>query len=523
MENLESPDTGFYNLTAGEFIASLLQVQLLLQTQRELTTASPDSLSTLAHERIHFLQALFTGNGQMAWRAHRDYNEALSHYWLVSGRDIDGKLTIPWSLHDGMSEIQRRQAKLQFKVCSDLLRIELYRQVKSAIPIQMKGPEVALVLNPFLRNPTIEFEGNSYDFPGICVFEGHAMFGEESYLQASMVDATDFWNRNLHPTEYWLAYEWYLTKCGHERRHLFPVICELALQGSWDFRDDYLYEKEWQESSPAWRFVRLTEVLASSPDLKMGTYECWPVEYVTFTKKLLHKCGYKDLDTVIVERATATTIRGKLTPMEELMVRGLRYKAAKPWCAANPAIDQILWKSLEEDFPLPSVIVEGDFWPSNPPRGNITTECVNEMHFQALIRQLRGSLSPEARKDSLVECGFRTFKVWDYCPHQRDGTCKGCFDPVVGPPVPFTVKPDGTTTGCTYEEMLLTLELKCSDLKVDSKASMPGVPDEFYNPQPVAKISFARRFFRALSVGVRVGVHAFRSNGNKKKLQDSND
>jgi hypothetical protein len=95
--------------------------------------------------------------------------------------------------------------------------------------------------------------------------------------------------------KYRVAFEWFSSQVGADRTVLFPFVCDLALQTIWN--DMPKTEEEWQATSPAWRFVRLTRAIRDGAGPQLLTDELVG-GYGKAANELLRICKFSSLEDV---------------------------------------------------------------------------------------------------------------------------------------------------------------------------------------------------------------------------------
>lgn len=323
-------------------------------------------------------------------------------------------------------------------------------------------------------NPEIELNGLRKILCGKNILEGHAHFLERS-LSINLLSFPEeiAWNRDELPEIYTIAFDWFINECSDECTHIFPIICDLALQTSWNPIIP-TNELEWQSSSPSWRFYNLTKILASNTHLKQIKLDSWPNGYVEFFKEILSLCRLKSLTEILHERLDSLqSLEAKpgLTAFQRIMKQAIEHRIKQPWLSVNPAIDMRELSLLLKEFRSPFVVIEGALQTQSTEQNeSISLETVGELHFQAFIEQLLGNTSRIARESNSLECGFAKFEMFNGCPYQVSGECIGRFDPRKGLPIPLKIDEHDVLQGCIFGAMFLSSGIKIEDLVIDYNA-----------------------------------------------------
>jgi hypothetical protein len=165
--------------------------------------------------------------------------------------------------------------------------------------------------------------------------------------------------------------------------------------------------------------------------------------------------------------------KAQLLEFERLMRDAMEFKAAAPWCCANPALDIEAFDQLTKRFPVPFVEIRGRLARFGPEDETLSAEIVMELQFQALAMQVYGEFSKIASDEGTIECAFAKFGIHQGCEFQRTHNCLGRYRPSDGPPHPIVDLGDEMVSGCSFEMLLRTCGLQSRDLDCQHAARLP--------------------------------------------------
>lgn len=436
--------------------------------------ASNQEIATWVHENTHFFQTIFTGYGQIAWDTHRQMTSFLIHEWVKGHKNnINNEFRIPLGHFAKFSKEHLLHALQIYNTAKDMIMLGKARFLLESPGGKISDLNLLLLKEEWPVNPTIEIAGKQHFLQGKEIIEGQAQFAETTFLEKQCdISREKAWSRDSLPTQYLVALDWFLEQCGEEYYHHFPFICDLALQTSWE-NPVPKTEQEWQETSPSWRFVRLTKTLRNIKSSYLGQPSDWPKTYESYASVILNQCGYKNLEIVFEERIAALNRKEILLNFEKLMKNAIIFRQKKPWCAGNPIEHMKLWEKMKETFPAPIIEINGKLTGEGLGHENKNIEIAAELHLQALAAQIFGDFSKYAICEKSIECGFSKYDISQGCEYQRTDFCKGRYQPIEGPPHKVSVSSEQTLKGCTFEFMLNSFGVKSEKLSLDHLAQLP--------------------------------------------------
>ncbi len=461
--------------TLGSFFSPRLEMRLYDRAEKFTGgSATNGNLLTYFHEHVHLFQALFTGYGHIQWSSSRQATGYAESKWRELWPAMNGP-RLPLSNCNSNIKVSF-DAWFIYQVFIEQNKIAQARYLVHPTTNSISSLNLSTIkfnweISPIIQTPS----GNK----ALCtkdILEGHAHFLECSYAVAVLsfpkIEADS--REGLSET-YTVAFDWFIKECGAERRHIFPVICDLALQTSW-YPVVPRNEHEWQSTNPSWRFYLLTKAFTSRPDLSLGKHDTWQDQYLDFCNSLTDKCSFKRLEIILSERLDSLLLLEKklgLSPLQRTMKTAMKYRLDTPWLTVDPTENNRELDLLFNEFRIPAVIVESRYQAQSPLEEDISTELIGELHFQAFVDQLLGNTSRIIKESNELECGFSRYEIFNGCPFQVSGDCMGRFNPKDGLPVPLNQDDNGVIQGCTFGAMFSSWGIKVEDLEVDYSTKFP--------------------------------------------------
>ncbi|WP_287168069.1 hypothetical protein [Pseudomonas sp.] len=459
----------FLNATLGTFFTPRMEMRLFDKAEKfTAETATAGSVLTYFHEHVHYFQTLFTGYGHIQWSSYRQASGFTLRKWKELW-PIMGGPRIPLANCNTRLDVHQ-YAHYLYLVFAEQNKISQARFITIPGAKTMDALKLTLIKQSWRINPEIATAQGTRELCTKDILEGHAFFLERSFGNQILAIPPDVaWDRSEVPDVYTAAYDWFVERCGESARELFPILCDLSLQVSWEPLIPSTFE-EWQASNPSWRFYSLTEALAAAPELIMDMEGGWQERYLAFCDQLLETCQFKGLNQVLSERLQALIDLERhpgISPVQRIMKKALELRIEQPWMSVYPARTQSELIRLFEEFRIPAVLVGGRYQAQSSLDGDMVTELIGELHYQAFNDQLLGNPSASARVTNSIECGFSKFGVHNGCPFQVSGECIGRFDPKEGLPIPMSHDDTGNIDGCTFGALFHYSETRVEDLLVD--------------------------------------------------------
>lgn len=454
----------------GSFMASRLDMRLFGDPNTfHPDTATLGALGTYVHEHMHYFQTIFTGYGHIQWSGHRQSSGFLVRKWKdLSSKGFGYRVPLAAYADDPLAAGVAEWLQLTSQEQALLSAARFYMPVPNW---SFKELGLRLIKDDWSINPEVGVGDKRVCLQGKDVLEGQAHFVERTYVEKFIDPPEIAWVRTGLPDQYTLALDYFIERCGAARRHEFPVVCDLSLQTSWDPVVPKT-EDEWRKSSPSWRFVQISDLLAANPEMSFGLPSEWPDNYALVTRKIFEILGYLQLDEVIQERLRAFDRVPQLMQVEHVLKSALKFRAERPWVVANPAVHMPWLEELLAKFRAPLVVIEGGI--GNFGHTQVSgSELLFEMHYQALAAQLLGSVASDDAGNGVLQCGFGQFKIPRGCPYQASHGCTGRLLPAHGAPVPTRIEANQEVNGCTFAVFLDLASRDLRSIQVQPSARFP--------------------------------------------------
>ena len=471
----EFPDTNqpWLEQVYGSFNASRLDMRLFGRPPEEFhpDSATVGAMATYVHEHMHYFQTLFTGFGHILWSSHRQSTGYSIRIWEELARMGLG-YRLPFAAYADGTE-GGTVALIADLTARDVSRLSAARLNLPIPNWTFKELKTRLITTDWAINPVVELAGEKVCLQGKDILEGQAHFVERTLVESLTSIGEASWDRTGLPAQYTRAFDYFVERCGRARSAEFPVVCDLAQQTSWASPIPKT-EDEWRKSSPSWRFVQITNLLAADDNLSFGRPADWPNRFTDRAADLFAKLGYVAPEKIIEERLEAFTRVPRLLEVEQVMKAAMEFRSKRPWMIANPAADPLWLQELLEKFRAPVVVIDGAFgkFGDAPIKGD---QIIFELHFQALANQLLGPLKTDGDGYGILQCGFGQFKVDRGCPYQTSHNCSTRFLPSSGPLVPTAVEDNDEITGCSFAFALQSITGDLKAIRLVPAARFPAI------------------------------------------------
>jgi hypothetical protein len=473
MEEYPTTSQPWLEQVFGSFNASRLDMRLFGRRPEEFQpdSATVGAMATYVHEHVHYFQTLFTGFGQILWSSHRQSTGFSVRTWRELARKGLG-YRLPLAAYSDDPE-GGPIALIADVTARDVARLSAARMYLPIPNWTFRELKTRLVKTDWAINPVVELAGELVCLQGKDILEGQAHFVERTLVESLTSSSEASWDRTGVPPQYTRAFDYFVERCGRARSSEFPVACDLAQQTSWASPVPRT-ESEWRRSSPAWRFVQITDLLAADESHSFGKPADWPSRFSTNAGAIFETLGYLAPEKVIEERLEAFTRVRELLEVEEVMKAAMEFRSERPWLLANPAADMLWLQELLEKFRAPVVVIDGAFGKF----GGANTkgdQVIFELHYQALANHLLGPISTDDDGNGTMQCGFGQFKVERGCPYQTTHNCSTRFRPSDGPPVPTTLKDTDEVKGCSFAFALHSITGDMNTIRLLPDARFPNV------------------------------------------------
>lgn len=434
---------------------------------------NPKAEAIFVHENIHYLQTCMTGYGQTVWNMYRQAITAVINMWQEATSSYKNKqIPLGFFAQNGLKEAGH--AYFISATFIESIALDQFRDKTQYENISDAG----LMLNnqKWKIDPEILLKGKSYVLQGRDIIESHAKHLESVYsFLINGIDIGESVNPTRLPSEYWFAQMWFFQEVGPERILEFPIICDLALQ---TVRcDPPKSEKEWRDSHPAWRFIKLTEALKENVVSKLSSIEDVIENYDNYVARILNHCDFASLDEVFSKSLSWYNRGQELLILQQKMRDPLLFRLNLPWCGANPFFDIRTWIEIKQKFTSPLIQVGpllalSPIGPKIPPidskeMENLHIEFVGELHLQALALQILGIISQYSIDPEEIQCGYGYFGIRQGCAYQTLCNCPGSFRPGDGLPAPIKEISEEKVEGCHFGMFLMAYNINVNDLDVN--------------------------------------------------------
>ncbi|MBN8442397.1 MAG: hypothetical protein J0M28_11975 [Thauera sp.] len=457
----------------GSFNASRLDMRLFGRSPESFhpDSATVAAMATYVHEHMHYFQTLFTGFGHILWSSHRQSSGYSVRKWKELARTGLG-YRFPFAAYSD-DPAGGQVAWVVDNTARDVSRISAARFNLPIPNCTFRELKTRLITTDWVINPVVEIAGEKVCLQGKDILEGQAHFVERTLVEALTSSGDIAWDRKGVPAQYTRAFDYFIERCGLTRSAEFPVICDLAQQTSW-VPALPATEDDWRKSSPSWRFVQITDLIAADCNLSFGGPADWPSRFIYLASDIFKRLGYLSPEKVIEERLSAFTRVPELLDVEQVMKAAMEFRSERPWMAANPAADLTWLEELLEKFRAPSVVIDGAFvkFGEAPVNGS---QIVFELHFQALANQLIGPIKIDDDGNGVLQCGFGQFKVDRGCPYQISHNCSTHFRPSGEPPVPTARLDNDEVDGCSFAFGLQSITGDLKKIQLVPGARFPAI------------------------------------------------
>jgi hypothetical protein len=463
-------------LTSGSFIPDRLHLFLPEDEKNYRDSLSSKTEAIIAHEYFHFIQTAMTGYGQLAWSIYRQAMGEVLNDWLNLTNNNPTKRPLPLGHFFKKSEINKYSAIfINAKIRELLTPYKLRNYVYPSFGDNLKNYELFLIKEPWQVIPYITHKNEIYHLNGIDIIESHAKYLEAFY--SFIFNKTPIHETIYNaPKRYWFAFDWFINEVGFERIFEFPIICDLALQISWNYPPKT--EFEWRSSHPAWRFIYLIDNLKKNVNAPLSL-EKIKENYLDYCNCLLDGCSFLSLNEVLNKLLEQYQGRDVLE-LERFMRDTITFRKKCLWCGANPLLDIEVWMDIKKRFPPPSIQFGNQLNVSltNYNNNQLLLETIGELHLQALSNQILGIISQYSTNIEEMQCGYSYYGIKEGCYFQRSDNCCGSFKPENGLPIKTVIEGD-EVTGCQFGAMLniYGLSIENIDLDFTSKLSYEFIKD----------------------------------------------
>ena len=405
------------------------------------------------HEDYHYWQSIFTPYGHLKWGVNRTASTNIIEAWLsATANSADARIVpaadiLPTDDKDAVLGVSKIFTQYMSRRFFDLTTFN-DPSIKKYMP-----PKVTQIV------PVIEINGQPYEFNGIDILEGFAKYQEA--LFAFIAEGKSFSETINHEKlspRYYIALEYFIEHIGEQRIIEFPLACELAL-----CVDDYckIGEPGWQEFHPAWRFIKIVDVLSKYDKSHWLSDSSIRERYQPYASDILIACGYKDFPD-FWDSGTIYAKKENLDISRD-MLRAIEFKQRYPWILAYPFTVPEVFHEMTEFRPYYYITTDSSgFIVKSEDHGN---EIILENQYQALANQICGIMSDRCQDRGKIQCGYSYYGI-KRCPYNLMGTCDGHLDRDSSLPE-IEMDIDGNIVdGCAFDVFLSLMGVRVKDLLI---------------------------------------------------------
>ncbi|WP_033168190.1 hypothetical protein [Clostridium sp. KNHs205] len=429
------------------------------------------------HETMHHWQFLFTPYGQLIFGVNDYYYVEIISCWLAATKQ-NNYAAVPFAL---MADTENLTTLEQ--IVKIFITTLAYKQIKL---LEISDEEVFSQSHVNITSqdfhPIINLCGNDYIFTTLDIIEGMAKYQEAAFAFVNYsIPFSATINPNSLPPNYWAAYIYFTEQIGESRSFEFLIVCEIALSVDRLIpftifpTDDKEMETKWKSQHPAWRFIRIIDLLSKSQEsIVKITPTNYEEQFLPYCKAITDLCGFINIEVSMqraskynIDRLNATNIKNKdYLPRLNDLVKAVKIKKENPWFLCFPLFaTKDLWETVQDLGPYIYNIGDNLYFACRD-NVNLEVETLSELHLQALAKQIIGIQSSYKVGLSSLQCGFAYYGVRG-CNFFNNGYCKGCvqseslFIPVIC---------DGDITKvnqCSFGSFLHSINITDKMIKID--------------------------------------------------------
>ena len=407
------------------------------------------------HERFHYLQNIFTPYGHMKWAFFRSITSEIINSWAELTTQNQIKKKIP--VYKYVEDINQDSIKILANIHLQIMIME-FSKITEGNALSEDIWEIVKI-NPQKVSPKIRVKGNEYLLNGIDVIEGFAKY-EEAILGYVLEgkDINETINPDILEPRYYSALYYFVETLGVERMTEFPIACELAMAF---YRLPSIKEEESvYEYLPAWRFIKIVEVLKENVEIQPNIFS--KDSYWEYTNRVLEKCNFETWEKVW--KSAEEYARDSELSMANEMLEAIKYKKSHPWALSYPMCDA--WEFLEGEFNRfqPMFVSTNNAVYYNIENIN-SNEIIFENEFQALALQICGVMSKFCQFPDMLQCGDSYWGLKN-CPYFKKGSCDGHINHEIDIPQTKLKENGEVIEGCMMEMILNILGTSIKEIEI---------------------------------------------------------
>lgn len=430
-----------------------------------------DNYLVAFHEDYHYWQSIFTPVGHLRWGANRTISTEIIEAWLKATKNTPTERRIP------AASIFPTTDANTITYVSNIWTQYMARHVCNLIVRNNHNPYIEKMFSQIgPLSPSITVKDYVHELNGIDILEGLAKFQEAvlAYIAEEKTFQETINTERLSP-EYYIALQYFVEKVGSDRIMEFPAACELALCAC-----DFCMpgQPNWKNSHPAWRFVKIVDVMIGLDGSQYLYGENITKHYVTYANKILDVCGFVNWSDIW---NTAKVYASKeKTALTGDMLRAIEFKQQYPWVLAYPFVDVNAFHNMADFRPYYYNTTDGSgYVVKSDDHGN---EVILENQYQALANQICGIMSDRCIDCGRIQCGYSYYGI-RRCPYLLDGTCDGHVDRDSNLPGIEMDLHGNIVNGCAFDVFLSLMGVRVKDLTISdiSQRIDPQVLAEMVN------------------------------------------
>ncbi|MDU4934879.1 MAG: hypothetical protein E6X43_06075, partial [Peptostreptococcaceae bacterium] len=315
--------------------------------------------------------------------------------------------------------------------------------------------------------PKINVMGDDKILNGIDIIECFAKYQEAifAYIIFGIPFEETMNFENLYE-EYYIPFLYFIEQVGNSRLIEFPLVCDLALQ----LKSISLSKKntEWENNHPAWRFVKIVEVLKNNPDIPYLDYCNIEKSSKTYIDKIIAVCKFDSMEDMW--KTHLKYVHDAELLMCDEMKKAIKLKLEYPWILAYPFYNEGTMKKVYEFHPTAYKFSDVTKYPLSDYDNNLwIMEVIYEYHLQAFVKQICGEISNYCVYRDELQCGF-TFYGLKGCTYLDSGDCSGSLNVEEGLQVKCCLDIEkNIADGCSFGIFLATMNIDLKEIDFKDK------------------------------------------------------
>lgn len=407
------------------------------------------------HENFHHWQYVFTPYGHVNWGCNRSVSSEIINLWITATKNCPSKRIIPAA--DIIPCTDLNQASCIAQIMMQDLAQQIASLRERSIPTTLLQKVLPIAVDEIC--PIIDLDECAYRLNGIDILEGWAKFQEAclAFLSEgkSFIETID--KQKLRP-EYYSALNYFIERVGAHRIIEFPVACELSLlTGKLCIFDE---SNEWKQFHPAWRFLRIVDVLNQLSPEEQLSYDIVKTSYIDYSERILQKCGFESWNEAWVEAEAYADQKDLNIPND--MKKAIDFKKSFPWALAFPFLDFDVLQEMCSFHPYYYVTSDKSNYTVNS--NALANEVAFETHYQAFSHQICGHMSKRCLDRGKLQCGYSYYGL--QCQYMKNGLCDGHVDNNSILPEIVLDENENVVEGCDFQLFLSLMDISIKDINI---------------------------------------------------------